>query len=345
MVVQQHNSSRNKKLAIEYYLEYENVTHSDVAKIFKITRQTFSLWLKEYENNNLERKKRCYESYKIKQKHVNYAIKLLNKHMELSIKLLWTKLKTKFDDFDVSERQLSRVIRDNNITRKRTTRRHYPETRYGKQIDLKKQLKNFYSVTDKFSIDKIISIDETSINAKMPSNYSRCNLGQRCVLKTTNNKVFIKYTLVCAMTTKGIVGYELYEEGGMTSERMIEFVNKFIKGKFKNNLIIMDNGGSHKSKVVQEYIKDSKNHLLYSVPYKPKTNSVESFFSQFKHYFVIDNKAISYIELKAFVIKILKKIPKTSYKNYMNYAYKQKEIISIVEKESSRRRKPKIYKK
>ena len=107
----------------------------------------------------------------------------------------------------------------------------------------------------------------------MPSNYSRCNLGQRCVLKTTNNKVFTKFTLVCAMTTKGIVGYELYEEGGMTSERMIDFVNKFIKGEYKNNLIIMDNGGSHKSKDVQEYIKNTKNQLLYSVPYKPKTNT------------------------------------------------------------------------
>ena len=37
MDVKQHNSFRNKKLAIEYYLENENVTQSDVAKIFKIT--------------------------------------------------------------------------------------------------------------------------------------------------------------------------------------------------------------------------------------------------------------------------------------------------------------------
>ena len=45
------------------------------------------------------------------------------------------------------------------------------------------------------------------------------------------------------MSSKGIVGYELYENGGMNAVRMIEFINKYIKNKFKNNLIIMDNGG------------------------------------------------------------------------------------------------------
>ena len=75
---------------------------------------------------------------------------------------------------------------------------------------------------------------------------------------------FLEHTLVCAMSTEGIVGYELYEKGGMTFERMIDFVSKFINGKYKNNLIIIDNGGFHKSKVVLEYI--TKNHLLYIVP-------------------------------------------------------------------------------
>ena len=33
---------------------------------------------------------------------------------------------------------------------------------------------------------------------------------------------------------------------------------------------------------------------IYSVPYKPKTNSVESFFSQFKHYFKHDEIGITF---------------------------------------------------
>lgn len=39
----------------------------------------------------------------------------------------------------------------------------------------------------------------------------------------------------------------------------------------------MDNSGSHKNKEIKTYIKETDNYLLYSVPYKYKTNAIESF--------------------------------------------------------------------
>jgi|TARA_Y100000992_G_scaffold299504_1_gene266406 transposase len=89
----------------------------------------------------------------------------------------------------------------------------------------------------------------------------------------------------------------------MNSVRMTAFIDKFINNKFKKCLVIMDNGGSHKNKLIKTKIEETGNKLLYSVPYKPKTNSIESWFSQFKHYFVIDNPSISFQELEKFVIK------------------------------------------
>ena len=178
----------------------------------------------------------------------------------------------------------------------------------------------------------------------MTALYSRCELGRRCVKKTTDNKVFKKYTLVSAISSKGVVGWTLYENGGMTSERMVEFLNKFIKGKFKNYLVIMDNGGAHKSKIVKEAVKDTKNTLLYSVPYRPKTNAIESWFSQFKHYFQLQDGGISYHDLTKKVKKTLKKIPKTSYLNYMKYAYVDKQVRKFTPKKSSRRKEVKAYK-
>ena len=50
------------------------------------------------------------------------------------------------------------------------------------------------------------------------------------------------------MSSKKIIGWELYENGGMTSNRMVQFINKYINGKYEKYLIIMDNGGAHKSK-------------------------------------------------------------------------------------------------
>ena len=140
-MVGNHNSSDNRLKAIDYYLN-NNISQEKISEIFKISRRTFIRWLKEYEDDKIERKPKTSGSYKVKEKHVKYAIKLLAKNNELSINILWSKLKTKYDDFDISHGHLARVIRDNNITRKRTTRRHYQETRYGKLINLKKELKN-----------------------------------------------------------------------------------------------------------------------------------------------------------------------------------------------------------
>lgn len=131
----------------------------------------------------------------------------------------------------------------------------------------------------------------------------------------------------------------------MTSERMVEFINKFIKGEFKNYLVIMDNGGAHKSNLVKEAVNDTKNTLLYSVPYRPKTNAIESWFNQFKHYFQLQEGGISYKELTKKVRKTIKKIPKTSYLNYMKYAYVDKEIRKFIPKKSTRRKLTKTYKK
>ena len=106
----------------------------------------------------------------------------------------------------------------------------------------------------------------------------------------------------------------------------------------------MDNGGAHKSKNIKECVSESDNTLLYSVPYRPKTNAIESWFNQFKHYFRLSNNgAITYNELKEKVKISISKIPKQSYSNYILYSYKTKEIRIYEPKKSTRRRKLKEY--
>ena len=153
-----HHSPEIKKMAIEYYLG-NKYTEEEISYLFNVTRQTFIRWLKRYNDDNLIRQNRKAISYKVKQKHVNYALKLLDKNQELSINILWSKLKKKYIDFEITPGHLSRVIRDNNVTRKRITRRHYPNTRYNKKIDYRKELKIFYKITDKYSVNKIICIE------------------------------------------------------------------------------------------------------------------------------------------------------------------------------------------
>ena len=105
-------------------------------------------------------------------------------------------LRKKYSDFTITPQHLGVVVRDNNITRKRTTRRHFPKTRYGKKINLKELKKQFYKEIDKYKLSNIVCLDEISFHVQIKPQYSRCELGKRCVQKTTNNNVFKKFTLL-----------------------------------------------------------------------------------------------------------------------------------------------------
>ena len=90
-------------------------------------------------------------------------------------------------------------------------------------------MKTFYKEIKKYKLDNIISIDETSISTSLSVNYCREELGKRCIIKTDNNQVFKKYSLVVAISNKKCLGYKLYEEGSVNSERFNNFLTKILK--------------------------------------------------------------------------------------------------------------------
>ena len=68
------------------------------------------------------------------------------------------------------------------------------------------------------------------------------------VIKTNNNFVFRSLTLLVAINNSKCVGKIIYEKGGTTQERMVDFIETQIAPKYKNNLIILDNAGSHNNR-------------------------------------------------------------------------------------------------
>ena len=63
----------------------------------------------------------------------------------------------------------------------------------------------------KYPLNKIISIDETSISPAMIMEYSRCDIGKRCVIKTDDNFVFKKFTLLSAISNKKYKNYNFHK--------------------------------------------------------------------------------------------------------------------------------------
>ena len=339
-----HKSEDYKITAVKYYLE-NNTNYTKICDIFKCSERSLKRWIERYkELEEIKRLSRKPISYKITKEHVKYAIQKLKENEQITMEELHKIVKNKYKDFDITLQHLGQVIRDNNITRKRTRHEHYPKERYGKLTDIKKELKTFYNEVSKYSLNKIISLDETSIQPSMIMEFSKCELGKRCVVKTNDNYIFRKFTLLCAISNSKCVDATLYKEGGMNKERFVDFLEANIFNKYKNHLIILDNAGSHNNEYVKQAIINSGNKYLFTVPYTPKTNPIEQYFNQIKHYLKLNKKVLKYDELVIEIKNAIKQVKKQNYRNYFENAYNKDIYKDYIKKNSTLKRKLKNYK-
>jgi transposase-like protein/transposase len=337
-----HHSEDYKISAVKHYLnKTKNLTKT--CEEFDCSRISLKRWVNKYEKDkSIKRYSRKELSYKITKEQVKYAITLLKKNQQITMTELVKLVKKKYKDFGITSQHLGKVLKDNNKTRKRTRHEHFPITRYKKPINKKEELVKFYKEVSKYKLNNIISLDETSISPAMIAEYSRCESGKRCVVKTDDSFFFRKFTLLVAIKNSKCIGWILYEKGGMTKERLVEFMNTFIFNKYKKHLIILDNAGSHRNNFVKVAITNSGNKYLFSIPYTPKTNAIENLFNQLKYYLKLNKKVLKFNEIKQEIKKAFTKIKKQHYKNYFLYAYNKDKLT--LPKKSTRKRKDKKYK-
>jgi transposase len=342
-----HKTEDYKISAVKYYLNNNKRDgYKKTCKIFDCKKSTLRDWIKRFNTSkNLTRRNRKPISYKITKPQVKTALELLKQNEQLTMNELVIDMKKKYSTFDITPQHLGQVIRDNNKTRKRTRHEHFPKERYKKPIEKQTELNKFYSRVKQFPMNKIICLDETSVGSALKPTYSRCELGRRCVIKTTNQFVFRKFTLLVAISNSKCVGKELYEKGGMTKERLLDFLEKYVFSKYKGHLIILDNAGSHNNNLIKNAITKSGNHYLFAVPYTPSSNSpIENYFNQLKTYLKKNRNVENFQQLEKNVENVIDKVKPENYKNYFEYAYNLKEGYELKKKPSTRRRKLKNYK-
>jgi len=342
-----HKTEDYKISAVKYYLNNDKGDgYKKTCKIFDCKKSTLRDWIKRYNSSkNLTRRNRKPISYKITKPQVKTALELLKKNEQLTMNELAFDMKQKYPTFDITPQHLGQVIRDNNITRKRTRHEHFPKERYKKPIEKQTELNKFYSRVKQFPMNKIICLDETSVGSALQPTYSRCYLGRRCRIKTSNQFVFRKFTLLVAISNSKCVGKELYEKGGMTKERLLEFLEKHIFPNYKDHLIILDNAGSHNNELIKNAITKSGNTYLFAVSYTPRSNlPIEAYFNQIKTYMKKDRNVGNYQQLENNVDKAIEKVKKENYKNYFEYAYNLKEGYELKRKQSKKKFEILIYK-
>ena len=280
-IIMKHKSEDYKLSAVEYYLLEDN-TQEYVCKIFKCSPRSLMRWVEKYNTDGeIKRYNKKPVAYKITKDQVKYALKEINKNKTITMDDLLSKIKSNYPSFNLSSRQLSRVVKNNNITLKITRIRHEPIKRFGKDIDINQKIKEFYEEVKKYKLEDIISIDETSIKSLQKRNHCYNEIGKRCVIKTQSQEVFKKYTGIFAISTKGVLGWELYEKSGINTDILYEFLQTHITNNYKNKLIILDNASSHRNERIKELV-NKHNKILYTVPYQHFTNIIENYFSMLK---------------------------------------------------------------
>jgi transposase len=318
-----HKSNDYKLTAVQYYL-VEDKTQEEVCKIFKCTPRSLMRWVERYKkegNINIHYRKPV--AYKVKKEYVKLLVDEINKNKTITLHELNQKLKDKYKDANLSTTHIFRVINDNNITLKLTRIRHEPVKRFGKDININSKIKEFYDEVKKYKIEDIICIDETSIKSLQKRNRCYSNKGKRCVIKTQSQEVFKKYTGVFAISVNGVVNWDLYEKGGINTDRLIEFLEHNITSKLRNKLIILDNASAHRNERIKALV-NKHNNLLYAVPYQHFTNSIENYFSMLKSR-LQKLDGLKYENLKENIQKVISEIPKEKYENIFKGAYERPE--------------------
>jgi len=330
-----HHTEDYKLSAVRYALKTDNQV--ETCEVFDCKRQSLQRWIQQYEATGaIPTPIHHRKSRKMKKEYIAFIKAELQKKPQLFLNDLMLMLKEKYPDVNITPQHLGRVIRDNNLTRKRLRIVHQPTTYRGKPRDHKKEVQDYIAEMRKHDMDKIIALDETGIYASLHPSYARCYTGKRCYVKTTDQRVFKKYSLLVAITSKGVIGWELYEKGAVNGERLTEFIKNKIAGKYENHVIVMDNAVFHKTEEVRKAIKDSNNTVQYSVAYYPRSNPIEQFFNQLKHY-IKKELPISYTDITTYIRNTLTKIKEKHLHNYFLHAFR----AEWLKKDRKTRKRPK----
>jgi transposase len=335
-----HHTEDYKLSAVKFALRTGNQV--ETCEVFDCKRSSLQDWIHLYKKTGsvLNKTRRNRTAYKVSKEHIDFLREEIRKKPDIYMEDLNQLFQSEFPDISLSRVHIGRLLRDNDKTRKRLRKTHQPAMYRGKERDHKNEIKMYLAEARKYDLDKIICLDETAIYSNLHPSYARCDIGKRCYIKSTDNKVFKHYSLLVAISNKKTIGWELYEEGAVNSERLMAFINKYIKGIYEDNLVIMDNAGFHKTQDVKNAVKESNNKLIYTVPYYPRSNPIEQYFSQLKHY-IKKKSPITFTDIKDVVENSISKVKTDNYNNYFIHAFSPE---TFTKTRTTRRRTAKRYK-
>jgi putative transposase len=164
-----------------------------------------------------------------------------------------------------------------NITRKKI----YYKPLYSSKTKRNRQLKELKMKLRNVSNNDVVSIDETSIDTHIGSNYGWSKKGVTLVKHLKHIKT--RYSVVCAVSNRKIIHYTVVK-GSINGEIFLNFI-KTLETKLGNTkkYLLMDNARIHHYSKLKEYIITKPLlESVYNVPYSPEYNPIEMVFNECK---------------------------------------------------------------
>lgn len=132
-------------------------------------------------------------------------------------------------------------------------------------------------------LEKLLFIDESGVNTKMARLRGRAPIGERLVAKIPHGH-WHSNTIISAIRLSGPCAGKLFD-GSMNGEKFLAWVTESLVPLLqKDDIVVMDNLATHKTKGVREAIENVGARLLYLPPYSPDFNPIENMWSKIKNF-------------------------------------------------------------
>jgi transposase len=132
--------------------------------------------------------------------------------------------------------------------------------------------------------ERLVFIDETWASTNMARRYGRCRRGQR-LRSAVPHGHWRTTTFVAGLRLTGIVA-PMVLDGPINGRSFQTYVDRVLIPDLRpDDIVIMDNLGSHKGPGVQAAIEAAGATVRYLPPYSPDFNPIEKAFSKLKAHF------------------------------------------------------------
>lgn len=299
-----------KFLTVQLFFIHK-LTIKNILKMCNICRKTFYNWRKLYKNNNLDVIKKYNKTSKFTSNLLKYIKNKIIRKKILNIHKLIKIIKKKFNII-VSRSSIYNILKLLNITYKRAYIKNLPDKKKNK-----KKVKKLLTKVKKINKNKIISLDETSIEINMKPLYGWNFSGKKVIFINKKPKK-IKLTVIAAYTINKLIGLKIVH-GSVNACIFKNFLEDTIEDK--KYYLLLDNARIHHAKIIKKYMKNKTNKLLFNVAYNPETNPIEQCFSKVKN-IIRKNKNDNIKNLTKTINKAFNSITKNDLKNYFKNSLK-----------------------